>query len=85
MRVYEATVKGLESEGVGGAGENAASLLLAISGFTRQRTVNPDPTTFVQCVCPLAGILTTFFAWRFSPCMRFLSAIPGETFPPFGH
>jgi len=65
MRVYEAIVKGLAFVGVdaafGGAGENAASFLLAL-----KHSANRDPATFVQRVYPLVNILTTFFAWGVS-------------------
>jgi acetolactate synthase I/II/III large subunit len=56
MRVYEAIVKGLESIGVdaafGGAGENAASLLLALKHSTKIRPVvvrHEQAASFMAC------------------------------------
>src|SRR5262249_35284969 len=56
VRVYEAIVKGLESVGVdaafGGAGENAAGLLLALKHSTKIRAVvtrNEQAASFMAC------------------------------------
>jgi acetolactate synthase-1/2/3 large subunit len=56
MRVYEAVVKGLESVGVdaafGGAGENAASLMLALKHSSKIRPVivrNEQAASFMAC------------------------------------
>jgi acetolactate synthase-1/2/3 large subunit len=56
MRVYEAIVKGLESVGVeaafGGAGENAASLMLALKHSAKIRPVitrNEQAASFMAC------------------------------------
>jgi acetolactate synthase-1/2/3 large subunit len=56
MRVYEAIVKGLESVGVdaafGGAGENAASLMLALKHSSKIRPVivrNEQAASFMAC------------------------------------
>src|SRR5271155_1485912 len=56
MRVYEAIIKGLESVGVdaafGGAGENAASLLLALKHSSKIRTIvvrHEQAASFMAC------------------------------------
>ncbi len=56
MRVYEAVVRGLESVGVeaafGGAGENAAGLMLALKDSTRIRPIitrNEQAASFMAC------------------------------------
>jgi acetolactate synthase-1/2/3 large subunit len=56
MRVYEAIVKGLESVGVGaafgGAGENAAGLMLALKDSERIRPVitrHEQAASFMAC------------------------------------
>ena len=59
MRVYEAIVKGLESVGVdamfGGAGENSASLLLALKHSSKIRPVvvrHEQAASLRQCIEP---------------------------------
>ncbi len=62
MRVYEAIVKGLESIGVtaafGGAGENAAGLMIALKHSQRIRPViarHEQAASFMACGYAMPG------------------------------
>jgi acetolactate synthase-1/2/3 large subunit len=81
VRVYEAIVKGLESVGVdaafGGAGENSASLLLALKHSTKIRPViarHEQAASFMACGYAI-------YSNRLGVCSRPPVPAPSTCFP----